>query len=252
MHFRHYSLRIKISFKISFQFSLKLFWSKSSMELSPEFHGTFWATFKHLGFHGIPQNLKFHGIPRNVVLIQSSMEFHGTISLLPNKSSMEFNGIPWKLINLIFCQLINFDIFYRWYVIAFLYAYIYMHTYITQKHIYIYTPVPGVNSPVWRIVPAQNRITEGRVMVERLRRWIKQWVAAKGVSKILRSPVSTLAFTSWSNSLIIGTYPAASVRRHVLMFPSYQIIYIYIQNRWASCNSSIIRFLHWFQFSLFN
>ena len=37
-------------------------------------------------------NLKFHGIPWNFVQIQSSMEFHGTFSILPG--SMEFHGIP--------------------------------------------------------------------------------------------------------------------------------------------------------------
>ena len=37
-------------------------------------------------------------------------------------------------------------------------------------------------------------------------------------------PGSILASTSWSNLLIIGIYPAASARRHVLMFHSYKII----------------------------
>ena len=37
---------------------------------------------------------------------------------------------------------------------------------------------------------------------------------------------STLACTWWSNSLIIGIYPAASARRHVLMCPSYKMISI--------------------------
>ena len=91
MHFRHYSLRIKISFEIPFQCSL--FWSKSSMELSPEIHGTFWTTFEqHPWYHGIPWNLsnktsssmefcpdpKFHGNPWNF--------FH----------TPEFHGIPWN------------------------------------------------------------------------------------------------------------------------------------------------------------
>ena len=76
-----------------------LFWSKSSIEFSPEFHGTFWTTFEqHMWFHGIPWNLinktsssmEFHGIPWNFVQIESSMEFHGTFSILP--SSMEFHG----------------------------------------------------------------------------------------------------------------------------------------------------------------
>ena len=121
VHFRHYSLRIKISFIISFQCSLELIlniWttlvvSWNSMEL------------KH-------QNLKFHGIPWNFVQIQSSMEFHGTFSTLPSSmefngtfnfpqkvpwnsmelfwNSMEFHGIPWNLINLIFKKIIFLNI----------------------------------------------------------------------------------------------------------------------------------------------
>ena len=73
-----------------------LFWlksSKSSMELSPEFHGTFWTTFEqHLWFHGIPWNL------RNKT--SSSMEFHGILS----KSKVPWNStelfpysrVPWN------------------------------------------------------------------------------------------------------------------------------------------------------------
>ena len=66
-------------------------------------------------------SMEFHGIPWNFVQIQSSMEFHGTLSILPSsmefhgtfnfpqKSSMEFHrtflkfhGIPLNLINFIF------------------------------------------------------------------------------------------------------------------------------------------------------
>ena len=80
-----------------------LFWSKSSMKLSPEFHGTFWTTFEHLWFHGITWNLsnktsssmEFHGIPWNFVLIQSFMEFHETFSILPS-----IHGIPWNSMGL--------------------------------------------------------------------------------------------------------------------------------------------------------
>ena len=93
-----------------------LFWSKSSMELSPVFHGTFlnkiWTTFV-VPWNSMElkqQNLKFHGIPWNFVQIQSSMEFHGTFTILP--SSMEFHGtflkfhgIPWN-----FMELDKFDI----------------------------------------------------------------------------------------------------------------------------------------------
>ena len=39
-------------------------------------------------------SMEFHGIHWNFVQIQSSMEFHGTFSILP--SSMEFHGIPWN------------------------------------------------------------------------------------------------------------------------------------------------------------
>ena len=99
---------------------IETFWSKSSMELFQEFHGTFWTTFE--------QHLWFHGIPWNFLQIQSSMEFHGTFSILP--SSMEFHGtfnfspkksmelelffkfheIPWNLINFIFKKIIFLNI----------------------------------------------------------------------------------------------------------------------------------------------
>ena len=117
---------------------IETFWSKSSMELSPKFHGTFWTTFEqHLWFHGIPWNSmefcpdpKFHGIPWNffhtpefhgipwnsmelLVFPQkvpwNSMEFHG----IPWNffwSSMEFHGIPWNLINFIFKKIIFLNI----------------------------------------------------------------------------------------------------------------------------------------------
>ena len=70
---------------------IETFWSKSSMELSPKFHGTFWTTFEqHLWFHGIPWNSmefcpdpKFHGIPWNF--------FH----------TPEFHGIPWNSMELL-------------------------------------------------------------------------------------------------------------------------------------------------------
>ena len=96
MHLRHYSLSIKISFKIPFQCSLKLI-------LIKKFHGTFsrvpWNFLNNIWTTPMvpwnsmeleQQNLKFHGIPWNFVQIQISMEFHGTFSILP--SSMEFHG----------------------------------------------------------------------------------------------------------------------------------------------------------------
>ena len=92
-----------------------------------EFHGTFWTTFKHLWFHGIPWNLskkssmefcqdpKFHRIPWNFFHThafhgtfnfppppESSMEFHGTF--------LKFHGIPWNLINFIFKNIIFLNI----------------------------------------------------------------------------------------------------------------------------------------------
>ena len=63
------------------------------------------------------------------------------------------------------------------------------------------------------------------VLAEWLRRCLQQW-GARGVSNI-----PTLASTSWSNSLIIGIYPAVSARRHVLMFSSYKIISIRIKSQ---------------------
>ena len=65
------------------------------------------------------QNRKFHGIPWNFVRIQSSMEFHGTFSILP--SSMEFHGtfnfpqkssIPWNLMNFVFKKIIFLNIIF--------------------------------------------------------------------------------------------------------------------------------------------
>ena len=109
------------------------------MELSPEFHGTFWTTFEqHPWFHGIPWNLsnktsssmEFHGIlsrckvPWNSMELfpysrvpSNSMEFHGTFNF-PQKSSVEFHGtflkfygIPWNL-NFIFKKIIFLNIVY--------------------------------------------------------------------------------------------------------------------------------------------
>ena len=106
------------------------------MELSPEFHGTFWTTFEqHLWFYGIPWNLsnktsssmEFHGsfsrskVPWNSMELfpysrvpWNSMEIHRTFNFT-EKSSMEFygtflkfHGIPWNLINLIFKKKIIF------------------------------------------------------------------------------------------------------------------------------------------------
>ena len=133
MHFRHYSLRVEISFRSLFDAHWNLFWSKSSMELSPEFHWTFWTTFEqHLLVHEIPWNLsnktsssmEFHWIlsrskvPWNSMelfqysrVLWNSMEFHGTSNFQKTSSmefhgtflsSLEFHGTPWNLINLIF------------------------------------------------------------------------------------------------------------------------------------------------------
>ena len=123
MHFRHYSLRIKISFEISFQSSLKLI-------LIKKFHWTFsrvpWNFLNNIWTTPVvpwnsmeleQQNLMFHGIPWNFVQIQSSMEFHGTFSILP--SSMEFHGIPLNLINFIFKKIafLNNIVFGIWFMI---------------------------------------------------------------------------------------------------------------------------------------
>ena len=121
MHLRHYSLRIKISFKIYYQCSLKLI-------LIKKFHGTFWTTFEqHLWFNGIPGNLsnktsssrEFHGILWNFVQIQSSMEFHTPqfhgipwndmeLLIFPKKISMEFHGTLqiWYLKKIIFLNIV--------------------------------------------------------------------------------------------------------------------------------------------------
>ena len=127
MHFRHYSLRIKISFKISFQCSLKLILIK---KFSETFSRDPWNLLNIWTTPVVPwnsmelkqQNLKFHGIPRNFVQIQGSMEFHGIFNF-PQKvpwnsmefdgtfwSSMEFHGIRWNLINLMFKKIILLNI----------------------------------------------------------------------------------------------------------------------------------------------
>ena len=131
MHFQQYSLRNKISFKISFQCSLKLFGQKvpwnflqSSMELfeqhlnnicgSMEFHGILsrskvpWNSMELFPHSRVPWNsmellifpkkvpwnsMEFHGTFFEVPW--NSMEFHGTFNF-PQKSSMEFHGIPWN------------------------------------------------------------------------------------------------------------------------------------------------------------
>ena len=95
MHFRHYSLRIRISFKISFQCSLKLMLIKKFHGSSPGFHGT---TFEqHLWFHGIPWNLSNK--------TSSSMEFHGTMSRskVPwnSKELFPYSWVPWNSMELL-------------------------------------------------------------------------------------------------------------------------------------------------------
>ena len=89
------------SMRIEIYFDKKVPWKflQSSMELFEQ----------HL--NNTCGSMQFHGIPWNFVQIQSSMEFHGTFSILPSsmefhgtfnfppKSSMEFHGIPGNLIN---------------------------------------------------------------------------------------------------------------------------------------------------------
>ena len=113
MHLRHYSLRIKISLKSLFNAHWNLFRSKSSMELSQEFHGTFWTTFEqHLWFHGIPWNLsnktssskQFNGILSRPKVPWNSMEF------CPDP---KFHGIPWNLINFVFKKIIFLNSVFR-------------------------------------------------------------------------------------------------------------------------------------------
>ena len=119
----------KYHLKSIFNAHWKLFWSKSSLELSPEFRGISFKIYFQCSlklilikkFHGtfsrvpwkflnniwttpvVPwnsieleqQNLKFHGIPWNCVQIQSSMEFHGTFF-----NTSEFHGITWNSMEL--------------------------------------------------------------------------------------------------------------------------------------------------------
>ena len=65
-----------------------LFWSKSSMGLPPEFHGTFWTTpvVPWNSMQLKQQNLKFHGIQLN------SMEPLVWAKL----AQFKFHGIPWN------------------------------------------------------------------------------------------------------------------------------------------------------------
>ena len=105
------------SMLIETYFDQKVPWNflQSSMELfekhlnntcgSMEFHGIPWNFVQiqsSMEFHGtfciIPSSMEFHG---TFCIIPSSMEFHGTFNF-PPKSSMEFHGIPWNLINFIF------------------------------------------------------------------------------------------------------------------------------------------------------
>ena len=86
--FWYYSLRIKCKSKSPFKSHWNSFLSKSSMELPPEFHGTFlnicgsMELEQHkLKFHGNSIDFfsdpKFQGIPGNLFYNQSSMELHG-------------------------------------------------------------------------------------------------------------------------------------------------------------------------------
>ena len=114
MHFQHYSLRNKISFKISFQCSLKLFGQKvpwnflqSPMELfeqhlnnicgSMEFHGILsrskvpWNSMELFPHSRVPWNsMELLIFPQKVPW--NSMEFHGTF--------LKFHGIPWNSMEL--------------------------------------------------------------------------------------------------------------------------------------------------------
>ena len=108
--------------KIIFNAHWNLYSSKRSMGLFPEFHGIFFQTTfeQQLWFHGIPWNLssssmefhgfffwdpKFHEIPSNLF---HTPELHG----IPRKTmghliiQKKLHGIPWKLINLIFKEVI--------------------------------------------------------------------------------------------------------------------------------------------------
>ena len=96
--------------------------------LVKKFHGTFsrvpwnflnniWTTpvvpWNSMEFHGILSRSK---VPWNSMELfpysrvpWNSMEFHGTFTF-PPKSSMEFHGIPWNLINFIFKKIIFLNI----------------------------------------------------------------------------------------------------------------------------------------------
>ena len=123
MHFQHYSLRNKISFKISFQCSLKLFGQKVPWNFLNNIWTTSVVPWNSMEFHGILSRSK---VPWNSMELfphsrvpWNSMEFHGTFNF-PPKSSMEFHGIPWNffwssmelwnLINFIFKKIIFLNI----------------------------------------------------------------------------------------------------------------------------------------------
>ena len=79
---------IKYHSKSLFDAHWNLFWSKSSMELAPEFYGTFWTTFEqHLLFDGIPWNLSNK--------TSGSMEFQGILSR---------SKVPWNSMELLIFQ----------------------------------------------------------------------------------------------------------------------------------------------------
>ena len=137
------------------------------MELSPQFHGTFWTSFEqHLWSHGIPWNLsnktsssmEFHGtfsysrVPWNSMELLifpqkvpwNSMEFHGTFFW----SSMEVYGIQWNLLNFIFKKIIFLNIVFGiWLMIRCYLARISQKRYILHWFQYriLYFEHPSVN-----------------------------------------------------------------------------------------------------------
>ena len=62
------------------------------------------------------------------------------------------------------------------------------------------------------------------VVAEWLVRLIELWMAKRWQVSLEIVPGSQLLSNSYSSSLIVGIYPAASARRHVLMSPTYEMI----------------------------
>ena len=87
----HYIWKYPLKFLLPQKFPLNIL--QSSMELFEQHLNNRCGSMDSM--ERKQQNPKSHEIPWNFVLIQISMEFHGTFSILP--IFIEFHGIPWNI-----------------------------------------------------------------------------------------------------------------------------------------------------------